>query len=231
MIRELLFDTTVMSQFIANPHFYAPRSFNLHPVNNAAEVNEVAAAVRNTFFGGQHPSEAQRFQWTEYQSDMQFNFGIDRTIRYHAPRQAAPLYYYKFSFDGGLNMVKRLLLLTDYDGAVHGDVSFFFQGNFYFNSFFQDIFYLFNVSSFPMPILPGNVAIEVRRRLVRMWANFARTSNPTPAIDGVVTAIWPRYTVANQEFMDIRATLVPGTRPYNGRLDMWSNFQQRFNPW
>ena len=124
MIRELLFDDTVMSQFIANPHHYSPRSFNLHPNNNQAEVNEVAAFVRNSYFNGQHPSAAQRFNWTQYQTDMQFTMGIDRVVRYHAARQTQPIYYYKFSFDGSLNMVKRLLLLTDYDGAVHGDVSF-----------------------------------------------------------------------------------------------------------
>lgn len=124
MIRELLFDDTVMNQFINNPHFYSPRSFNLHPVNNQAQVNEVAATVRNMYFNGQHPSPSIRFNWTQYQSDMQFNFGIDRVVRYHSDRQTQPIYYYKFSFDGSLNMVKRLLLLTDYNGAVHGDVSF-----------------------------------------------------------------------------------------------------------
>lgn len=82
-----------------------------------------------------------------------------------------------------------------------------------------------------MPILPGNVALTVRRRMVRMWVNFAQTGNPTPTIDSLVTHRWDRYTVANQEFMDIGETLTPSNRPYGGRLEPWHNFQNRFNPW
>lgn len=104
MIREMLFDDTVMSQFIANPHFYSPLSFNLNPATNQAQINEVAAAVRNMYFNGQHPTAAIRFNWTQYQSDMHFNFGIDRVVRYHSTRQTQPIYYYKFSMDGSLNV-------------------------------------------------------------------------------------------------------------------------------
>jgi hypothetical protein len=122
MIRELLIDDTVMDQFIANPHFYAPHSFNLNP-SMTSEVNEVASTFRNIYFNGQHPSQSNRFNWTQYQTDAHFSFGVDRTVRYHAARQTQPIYYYKFSMDGSLNLIKRLLLLTDYQGAVHADVS------------------------------------------------------------------------------------------------------------
>lgn len=56
MIRETLIDNTVFDQFIANPHFYVPQSYNLNPVTNATEVNEVAMTFRNMYLGGQHPS-------------------------------------------------------------------------------------------------------------------------------------------------------------------------------
>jgi hypothetical protein len=111
-----------MGQFIANPHYYAPQSFNLNSVTQQAQVNEVAATFRNIYFNGQHPSQAVRFNWTQYQSDSHFAFGVDRTVRYHAARQTQPVFYYKFSMDGSLNMIKRLLFLPDYDGAVHADV-------------------------------------------------------------------------------------------------------------
>lgn len=215
MIRELLIDDTVMDQFIQNPHFYVPQSFNLNPVTQAAQVNEVATTFRNIYFNGAHPSQAIRFNWTQYMSDSHFNFAVDRTVQYHASRQTQPVFYYKFSFDGSLNMIKRLLLLSDYQGAVHAD----------------DIFYMFSVTSWPMPILPGNIALTVRRRMVRMWANFATSGNPTPVVDSLITARWDRYTVANQEFMDISDVLIPSRRPYNGRLEPWHNFQNRFAPW
>lgn len=156
-IREVLIDDTVMDQFIAQPHLWSPHSFNLNRQTQQAEINEVATTFRNIYFNGQNPGQNNRFNWTQYMTDAHFTFGTDRTIRYHATRQTQPIYYYKFSMDGSLNMVKRLLLLSSYDGAVHAD----------------DIFYLFDVSSWPMPILPGNIALTVRRRMVRLWTNFA----------------------------------------------------------
>lgn len=67
--------------------------------------------------------------------------------------------------------------------------------------------------------------------MVRMWTNFATTGNPTPSVDALITARWDRYTVANQEFMEIGENLVPSRRPFNGRMEPWHAFQNRFNPW
>lgn len=61
--------------------------------------------------------------------------------------------------------------------------------------------------------------------------NFAIQGNPTPVIDSLITARWDRYTVANQEFMDINENLIPSRRPHGGRLEQWHTFQNRFAPW
>lgn len=127
MRRENLVDTTVFDQMRANPHFYVPGSFNLNPVTQSAQTNEVATAFRNIYFRGQHPTHADMFNYTQYKTDHHFTFGIDRTIRYHSARQTQPIFVYKFSMDGSLNLIKRLLLLSDYEGAVHADVSGSFE--------------------------------------------------------------------------------------------------------
>ena len=119
MIREVLIDDSVMNQFVINPHFFVPLSFNLQA--GSAASNEVSTAFRQQYFNGAQPNQAVRFEWTQYNTDHHFAFGIDRTIRYHSTHQTQPAYYYRFSFDGALNMIKRLLLLTDYPGAVHAD--------------------------------------------------------------------------------------------------------------
>lgn len=96
----------------------------------------------------------------QYNTDLMFAHGIDQTARYHAGIQGSknPVYYYKFCFDGALNLIKTVLLLGSYPGAMHAD----------------DIFYLWKVSPIPPPLLPTNSAISTRRRMVRMWTNFAR---------------------------------------------------------
>lgn len=113
MIREALLDNTVFDQFANNPHFYVPQSFNLNPVTQSAQVNEVATTFRNYYMGGQHPNNEIRYNWTTYCTDHQFSFFVDRAVRYHVRRQTQPIYYYKFSYDGSLNMMKRLTLLAD----------------------------------------------------------------------------------------------------------------------
>lgn len=89
-----------------------------------------------------------------------FAFGIDQTARYHAGIQSAdnPVYMYKFSFDGSLNLIKTVLFLNDYPGVCHGD----------------DVFYMFKVTKVPPPLFPTNIALQTRRRMVRMWTNFAK---------------------------------------------------------
>lgn len=111
MVRENLFDSTAMGQFATNPHFYVHPSFNLVP-SQTTQVNEVATTFRNMYFNGGHPTMDTRFNYSQFMSDHHFAYGIDRCVRYHARRQTQPIYYYKFDFDGSLNMIKRLLLLT-----------------------------------------------------------------------------------------------------------------------
>lgn len=112
MIRESLLDSSVFDQFAANPHFYVPLSFNLNPVTQSAQVNEVATTFRNMYFGGQHPHAGIRYNYTVYNTDHQFSFFVDRAVRYHARRQTQPIFYYKFRYDGSLNMMKRLIGLA-----------------------------------------------------------------------------------------------------------------------
>lgn len=112
MVREILVDNTVMQQFMDNPHFYVPQSFNLQP--NTPESNEVATAFRNQYFNGGHPTQANRFNWTQYNTDHHFSFAVDRTIRYHARRQTQPVYYYRFSTDGSLNLIKSKFQIIIY---------------------------------------------------------------------------------------------------------------------
>ncbi len=106
----------VFALFATNPHFYVSPTFNLVPGVHDAQINEVAGWMRGNYFAGGHPTQQIAFNYSVFMSDHHFNYGIDRTVRYHARRQAQPVYYYKFSFDGSLNMIKRLLRLTDFPG-------------------------------------------------------------------------------------------------------------------
>lgn len=79
-------------------------------------------------------------------------------------------------------------------------------------------------------MLPTNQATIVRRRMVRMWTNFAVFGDPTPITDSLITTRWNRYTLAGEEILDIEDELTLSNGPHGGRLRKWHAFQDRFNP-
>lgn len=156
MVREYLLDEEVFDRYNDNDEYFVPLSFNLD--KNDSHVKEVADAFRNLYFNGTQLSSNSLNEWAEFHTDAQFKFPSDRAIKSFAKSSNHPIYYYNFSFDGGLNFLKTLLFLRSYGGACHAD----------------DIFYLFS-PSFPIPVWPTDHSLTVRRRLIRLWTNFAKT--------------------------------------------------------
>lgn len=207
MIRELTLDNTVFEQVNANNEVLVPFQWNI--TQGSASAREISQAIANLYWNGAQLNENLREQWTTYLSDAMFNWGIDTTARMHSERQSAPVYYYKFSFVGTLNLIRNLLLIPrEMEGATHGD----------------DIFYLFSVTSLPPPLFPTNESIMTRRRMVRMWSNFAKFGNPTQNRDLIVNANWERV-FGTQEYLDIDTELISGRWPYQNRMNFWDNLR------
>lgn len=100
-------------------------------------------------------------------------------------------------------------------GAVHGD----------------DIMYLNRLNRAAAPALPSDHAFVVSRMMVRLWSNFAKYGNPTPtSFDPLLhNTVWPLMTPANNEYLDIGASLQNLQHPMRDRLDMWRNLILQFN--
>lgn len=210
MIRESVLDSEVTDRLNANRHKVVPETlWGVNPLSPAGTT--IADTFHQLYMNNQPITQANRYSWTQYNSDHHFNYGIDTSMRHHLRHQTSPLYYYIFSFAGDLNLVKRALLLTAYPGAMHAD----------------DIPYLFSVSRVPAVILPSNHANVIRRRMCRLWANFAKFSNPTPTLDPLITATWPRMT-GNMDYYDIGTESRAGTNPYGSRLNVWQDLHNRF---
>lgn len=94
---------------------------------------------------------------------------------------------------------------------------------------FDDQMYLHRMNRFRNPVPVSDHAFVVRRRLFTIILNFARTGNPTPIPQGILQNIqWPRVS-DNLEFLDIGEDLTVGTHPFKERLDLWRDFDRRFN--
>ncbi|XP_050073000.1 uncharacterized protein LOC126561097 [Anopheles maculipalpis] len=78
-----------------------------------------------------------------------------------------PLYSYRFSYEGSLNKGKELLKFQQLPGACHID----------------EVYYLFSSPLLRTEIPPSDPAYRMRQLMVRMWTNFAKHADPTPASD------------------------------------------------
>lgn len=208
VIREQILDSSVRDTVNANRNLIVPTA-----LWNVDRDSTGGQAITNTFFNyymsNQDLALGNRYEWSRVNSDAHFNWGVDQCVRLHVAQKRSPVYYYVFSYDGSLNFLKRLLLLTSFPGAMHGD----------------DMGYMFELNT--IPVLPNNHANVVRRRYTRMFTDFAKTSNPTPVIDSLIGVNWPRVT-NNMEYMDVGTELVVGSHPGRERMQMWNDLKAQY---
>ncbi|CRK86670.1 CLUMA_CG000506, isoform A [Clunio marinus] len=210
-VTDIANDATILERLNQNPHLLVPSEWNLTP--GSAEAAQVINVFRQLYFNGSPViTNEMALGFAEYVSDREFIFGVSKMARLHLTRQ--PIYYFRFSFSGALNLAKRGLGLMDIPGAMHGD----------------DIFYLMRLNRAATPVLPSDEAYTIQRRYVRMWTNFMKYSTPTPTtIDPLIRVIWPPMT-SNTEFMEIGQDLTVDSEPFNVRMRTWELFDQLFNP-
>lgn len=209
VIAEQLLDPTVAPTINANRNLVVPTTmWDVDP--NSAEGHAITDAFFDFYMHGEDLSPTNRYEWSQFNSDVHFNWGVDQCVRLHA-RQSNPVYYYVFSYDGAFNNMKHQWQLTPFPGAMHAD----------------DLGYLFNGNDNP-DVAPTNHAFMVRRRFVKLWVDFAKYGNPTPETDSlVITTNWPRVE-GNMEYLDIGHNLVAGTQLYGDRMRLWNDLMASY---
>lgn len=155
-VRQFNLEPSIVAKYNENLDYFVPSSFNIF--DDPSKVKEVADVMRNIYFHGENMTSDDKDEFANFQTDAGYKFSNDRFVKFFAQKSTDPIYYYQFSFDGALNFIKTFLFLKGYKGAAHAD----------------DIFYLFK-PGFPELVFPSNYAFEVRKRNVRMWANFVKT--------------------------------------------------------
>lgn len=96
-----------------------PRTVNVNPGTVAS--NELGEEIKKFYFGNQPVSKKTLPQLADLMSDYHFAILANVCCELHSRYQhQSPLYYYNFSYDGMLNMYKRLLNLK-VPGACHAD--------------------------------------------------------------------------------------------------------------
>ncbi|XP_063709484.1 juvenile hormone esterase-like [Culicoides brevitarsis] len=185
-----------------------PDEWFIQPNTEAAD--DILNNIRKTYFNDKTEIN-DIIEFRTFGADRVFLYSIYKTVEMHARKQTAPVFFYIFSYDGSLNLDKKFQLLTEYDGAMHSD----------------DMGYLWKNSKAPL-IMPTDPARKVRKRMVKMWANFSKYGHPTPNVTELISVEWPKVR-NHQEFLEIGEELIPKIDPFSQRMAMWKEMDQKYN--
>lgn len=163
-LRSLINSPEILDKLNYNFQFSLPFR-GLQFAYNSDDYIKVAEEIRRFYFENGVIGNGTLDGFVSYASDEIF-YPVDKTVSEHLEVSKAPVYYYRFSYEGSLNFYKRAVLndVDSVSGASNGD----------------EICYLFLCKRlkhvYDELYLNEDDAtdLNVSRRMVRMWANFAK---------------------------------------------------------
>lgn len=158
--------------------------------------------------------EDTRAQYLQLISDYYFLYHVNKTVRLHSQySHEYPIYYYLLTYAG--------------EWCVPESLNFF-------NSLGHcaEIPFVFGIK------VPGKLneavckgsrdSIKTRSRVVKMWTNFAKYGNPTPASDDPLLQItWdPVQSSEKLNYLSIGSELTKGRNPFLERMQFWDQLYE-----
>ncbi|XP_023305517.2 acetylcholinesterase [Lucilia cuprina] len=197
-------------------HRFVPRNIPLDPQDN--ETKEIAKKMRDFYFNGKLIKPELFNNFTDLLSDYHFVVDMQKAAEWQANLQPqAPLYFYRFEYDGDRNMYKRLFQLNKLAGVCHAD----------------ELFYLFQMADDDMPISERDQ--KLIKQFCNLWANFAKYANPTPREQPrLINCDWlPVKKTDNAQFsLDYLAIDNDGcqmkTNPDQARMEFWKSIYKSY---
>ncbi|XP_026763417.2 uncharacterized protein LOC113521939 [Galleria mellonella] len=161
-------------------------------------------------------------EYLSYIGDVLAAYPIDSTVNMYANKSSNSIYYYYFDYYSELNENKNNLmkLSTVEDGtwgAATGD----------------ELCYLFKCPSLKKQYLKYNKSlsneINIQRKMVTMWSNFAKYGDPTPEGDILLENLkWPSYDMHTKTYLHINEKIELKTELYKEKFNFWKQF---INTW
>uniref|UniRef100_A0A182WIA4 Carboxylesterase type B domain-containing protein n=1 Tax=Anopheles minimus TaxID=112268 RepID=A0A182WIA4_9DIPT len=195
-----------------------PRTINVR--HGSPDAKEIARKIEAFYYGTEGFTPRKINESANLMSDFSFTIAMRIAAEMHARYQyRSPLYFYRFEYDGELNLYKKFLP-SPIAGAYHAD----------------ELGYLFRMRMWPKEILKQSIAARVRRYMCRMWTNFARYGNPTPSHDESLPFRWtpvPPVTESDSFFhlpyLRINAKPEMAIDPDKERIAFWQKIYDEYN--
>jgi carboxylesterase type B len=168
------------------------------------KIKEISRKIQEFYFGDKAVSKETWSQLLDVYGDILFNTGAYRSAKEQQSKSSASVYLYQFSSEvkGAQNFPSDLSI----PGASHG----------------ADLPYLFEMA-LPMITLPplDDDSMEVSKKMLKMWINFAKNGNPTPQPDSFLGVTWSPVTKTELNYLNIEKKLTMHRDLMKENMDFW----------
>ncbi|XP_013134275.1 PREDICTED: neuroligin 4-like [Papilio polytes] len=184
-----------------NLSFYVPREI----ANCVTEEKLVDFGYRiQKFYAGDRMTECNVDEVMILHSDLYFIYNYHRFLHFYS-NFSESIYSYRFNCITDLNIHKKILGFSNYNGASHID----------------EIFYLFN-NEMNKPIYEKQERLrDIIFMVTKLWTDFAKTGNPTP--DKSQEFTWQRYTKTGKEYLNLKERPSMDTFAEMERVKFWNS--------
>ncbi|XP_069678273.1 esterase FE4-like [Periplaneta americana] len=178
---------------------------------NDPRIHEAAAKLREFYFGD--ATNVTLLQRIIFITDLWFTRGVYCTAKRQAALSTSPVYVYQFSFSGATNLYKDKFGGGDIPGAAHAD----------------ELAYLYQASFTNQTFAPESPELELSRRIIKLWANFVKTGNPTPEADPLLQNVtWNPVTQTEFPYLHIDTNLTLKHDLLNDTMNFWDQLTRNY---
>ncbi|EZA62846.1 Esterase FE4, partial [Ooceraea biroi] len=166
-------------------------------LQDPVKIAQLTERAKQWYFNGKPCTENSVPSIIQCMSDIYMNIPTTEFVNSRRKKKEAVTYFYKFSYIGDQTTTKQMMVghKLRMTGAAHED----------------ELSYLFYIPTYkvndPQPPAIGTKDRKVLEALTNMWTNFAKTGNPTPAIDQNVTTTWLPATADVLNYLEINDAL------------------------
>ncbi|KAL1490878.1 hypothetical protein ABEB36_011560 [Hypothenemus hampei] len=205
LIRPLLLIFDVSPSSLARP------AMNINPQDKRI----FGTNIREHYFKSKSFFNADTEEFADFFSDDQFVRPVIETVQLLSKR--VPVYFYVYDYEGTLG--KQFLKLFSVDderikGVAHA----------------TELLYMFQMKFKEIDRFRNAEEVLVSRRLVTLWTNFAKYSNPTPVQDKLFDDImWPQASVKNTNYYYIGRNISTGVNFKERNMQFWETLYKNYS--
>ncbi|XP_046628343.1 esterase E4-like [Neodiprion virginianus] len=174
-----------------------------------SRVTEITKEIQTFYYKGKPITRDLATNYAHFAGDLHFVKELHKVVDIQREKNS-PTYLYRFSYDSP-DSVTKLIYGVIREGVLHG----------------QENQYLFFPKNYRehVKMKPGCPDQIFSDKLIRLWTNFARTGNPTPVVDDLITTKWKPVTRTAKNFLEINETLSNSMNPDEEMWEMWKRIE------